>query len=58
MRAAVQHTYGNADALRIEMITTPGIADNEVLVKVHAAGLNRGTRGCSTSATSRRGSGC
>jgi hypothetical protein len=43
MRAVVQHTYGTADALRIETIATPEIADDEVLVKVHAAGLSRGT---------------
>ena len=43
MRAIVQDTYGSADVLRLETIPTPQIADNEVLVRVHAAGLDRGT---------------
>jgi NADPH:quinone reductase-like Zn-dependent oxidoreductase len=43
MRAIVQDGYGNADVLRLAQIATPTIADNEVLVRVHAAGLDRGT---------------
>ena len=43
MQAIVQHTYGAADELRLERISRPEIADNEVLLRVHAAGLDRGT---------------
>jgi NADPH:quinone reductase-like Zn-dependent oxidoreductase len=43
MRAIVQDSYGTADVLRIEQIERPSIAAHEVLVKVHAAGLDRGT---------------
>ncbi len=43
MRAVVQDAYGPADALRPSRITRPGIAAGEVLLKVHAAGLDRGT---------------
>jgi NADPH:quinone reductase-like Zn-dependent oxidoreductase len=43
MRAIVQDTYGTADAWRLEEIDQPHIAANEVLVKVHAAALDRGT---------------
>ncbi|MCW2798341.1 NAD(P)-dependent alcohol dehydrogenase [Nocardioides sp.] len=43
MRAIVQDTYGSADQLRLGRIARPEIADDEVLVRVHAAGLDRGT---------------
>jgi NADPH:quinone reductase-like Zn-dependent oxidoreductase len=43
MRAIVQDTYGSADVLRLAQISTPEIAANEVLLRVHAAGLDRGT---------------
>jgi NADPH:quinone reductase-like Zn-dependent oxidoreductase len=43
MRAIVQDTYGSADVLRLARIGPPKIADNEVLVRVRAAGLDRGT---------------
>jgi NADPH:quinone reductase-like Zn-dependent oxidoreductase len=43
MQAIVQDTYGAADVWRAEEIALPEIAGNEVLVKVHAAGLDRGT---------------
>ncbi len=43
MQAIVQPAYGTADALRLDEIDRPTIADNEVLVEVHAAGLDRGT---------------
>jgi NADPH:quinone reductase-like Zn-dependent oxidoreductase len=43
MRAIVQDGYGSADVLRLAQVATPGIGDNEVLVRVHAAGLDRGT---------------
>jgi NADPH:quinone reductase-like Zn-dependent oxidoreductase len=43
MQAIVQDTYGAADVLRLGRIARPEIADNEVLLRVHAAGLDRGT---------------
>jgi NADPH:quinone reductase-like Zn-dependent oxidoreductase len=42
MRAIVRDTYGPADVLELRDIATPEIADDEVLVRVHAAGLDRG----------------
>ena len=43
MRAIVQDSYGPAEVLRSALIDRPEIADNEVLLRVHAAGLDRGT---------------
>ena len=43
MRAIVQETYGDADSLRLETVERPEFTGNEVLVRVHAAGLDRGT---------------
>ncbi|WP_308466153.1 NAD(P)-dependent alcohol dehydrogenase [Rathayibacter soli] len=43
MRGVVQQRYGSADALHVQSIARPTIADNEVLVQVHAAGLSRAT---------------
>ena len=43
MRAVVQDGYGHADVLRVTQVPTPAIKDGEVLVRVHAAGLDRGT---------------
>ena len=43
MRAIVQDGYGTADVLRLAQVATPTIGDNEVLVRVRAAGLDRGT---------------
>ncbi|MCB0905675.1 MAG: NAD(P)-dependent alcohol dehydrogenase [Nocardioidaceae bacterium] len=43
MRAVVQDRYGDTDMLRFEQTARPTIADHEVLVRVHAAGLDRGT---------------
>ena len=43
MQAIVQDRYGTVDALRLARIARPEIADSEVLVRVHAAGLDRGT---------------
>ena len=43
MRAVVQDAYGSADVLRLARIPRPEVAGNEVLVRVHAAGLDRGT---------------
>lgn len=43
MRAIVQAAYGSADVLHMAQIPKPKVAENEVLVRVHAAGLDRGT---------------
>lgn len=43
MQAIVQRTYGSADVLHLEEIERPTIGNDEVLVRVHAAGLDRGT---------------
>jgi len=43
MRAIVQDKYGEADVLRVGQIARPEPAGNEVLVRVRAAGLDRGT---------------
>jgi NADPH:quinone reductase-like Zn-dependent oxidoreductase len=45
MRAIVEDRYGPApeDVLRPAKIERPAIADGEVLTRVHAAGLDRGT---------------
>ena len=40
MKAIVQRAYGNADVLKLEDIDRPVITDDEVLVRVVAAGLN------------------
>jgi len=40
MKAIVYHEYGSPDVLRLEEVPTPTPADDEVLVKVHAASLN------------------
>jgi NADPH:quinone reductase-like Zn-dependent oxidoreductase len=42
MRAIVQDAYGSADVLELRDIDRPEIGDDEVLVRVHAAGLDRG----------------
>ena len=42
MQAVVQDTYGSADVLRLAQIPQPKIADNEVLVRVRAAGVHIG----------------
>lgn len=43
MRAIVQSKYGDAGDLHLDRIDVPEVADSEVLVRVHAAGLDRGT---------------
>ncbi|MEV8508354.1 NAD(P)-dependent alcohol dehydrogenase [Actinoplanes sp. NPDC051475] len=43
MRAIVHETYGDADVLRPARIARPEPGKGEVLVRVHAAGLDRGT---------------
>jgi NADPH:quinone reductase-like Zn-dependent oxidoreductase len=42
MRAIVQDTYGSADVLHLAQIPRPECSDDEVLLRVHAAGLDRG----------------
>jgi NADPH:quinone reductase-like Zn-dependent oxidoreductase len=42
MKAIVQDTYGSTDVLEFRDIDKPEIADDEVLVRVHAAGVDRG----------------
>ncbi len=43
MTAIVQDRYGSADVLRFETIDRPTIGEDEVLIEVHAAGVDRGT---------------
>ena len=42
MRAITYSTYGSADVLALSQVARPGPSENEVLVRVHAAGLDRG----------------
>ena len=42
MKAIVQDAYGPADVLELRDIAKPTIGDDEVLVRVHAAGVDRG----------------
>jgi NADPH:quinone reductase-like Zn-dependent oxidoreductase len=42
MKAIVRDTYGSPDVLELRDIDKPEIADEEVLVRVHAAGVDRG----------------
>ena len=43
MRAVVQDRYGSSEVLRLAEIPRPGVTAHEVLVRVRAAGLDRGT---------------
>ena len=43
MRAIVQTKYGDAGAIHLDRVDVPEVADGEVRVRVHAAGLDRGT---------------
>lgn len=42
MKAVVQDAYGPPEVLRLAEIDPPAIEDNEVLVRVHATGVDRG----------------
>ena len=42
MQAIVQDAYGPADVLRLEEVERPPVAERDVLVEVHAAGLDPG----------------
>ena len=39
MKAIVQDTYGSPDVLELRDIDKPKVGDNDVLVRVHAAGV-------------------
>jgi NADPH:quinone reductase-like Zn-dependent oxidoreductase len=43
MRTILQDAYGSPDVFRLAQIRIPEAADNQVLVRVRAAGLDRGT---------------
>ena len=43
MRAITQDKYGSAEVLHLADIEPPVIGANELLVRVRAAGLDRGT---------------
>ncbi|HET7718832.1 MAG TPA: alcohol dehydrogenase catalytic domain-containing protein, partial [Acidimicrobiales bacterium] len=43
MKAVIQDTYGTSDVLYVGDVPMPEPGDHEVLIKVHAAGLDRGT---------------
>lgn len=42
MRAMAQHRYGGPDVLQLEKRPLPTVSDDEVLVRVRAAGVDRG----------------
>lgn len=42
MKAVVHHQYGSPDVVRLEDVARPEAGDGEVLVRVRAAGVNRG----------------
>jgi NADPH:quinone reductase-like Zn-dependent oxidoreductase len=41
MKAIVQETYGSPDVLQLSGIDTPEVGEDEVLVRVHAAGVDQ-----------------
>src|SRR6266511_1006194 len=41
MKAIVYHEYGSSDVLELKDIDKPLVKDDEVLVRVHAASVNR-----------------
>jgi NADPH:quinone reductase-like Zn-dependent oxidoreductase len=42
VKAIVQDAYGSTDVLELRDIDRPEIADGELLVRMHAAGVDRG----------------
>jgi NADPH:quinone reductase-like Zn-dependent oxidoreductase len=42
MKAIVQDRYGSPDVLQLREVDTPVVGDDEVLVRVHAAGVDQG----------------
>ncbi len=43
MKAVIQDRYGTSEVLRVGEVDVPEPGENEVLIRVHAAGLDRGT---------------
>lgn len=43
MKAVIQDRYGSSEVLRVDDVAVPEPGDHDVLIKVHAAGLDRGT---------------
>jgi NADPH:quinone reductase-like Zn-dependent oxidoreductase len=43
MKAVTQSGYGSSEVLRLSQVPVPAPGDGDVLVEVHAAGLDRGT---------------
>jgi NADPH:quinone reductase-like Zn-dependent oxidoreductase len=43
MRAVTRHEYGDSGVLRVEEVPRPTVGDEQVLIRVRAAGLDRGT---------------
>ncbi|WP_372733353.1 NAD(P)-dependent alcohol dehydrogenase [Nocardioides sp.] len=43
MRAITQARYGSSEVLRLAQVPRPVVRDDQVLIRVHAAGLDRGT---------------
>jgi NADPH:quinone reductase-like Zn-dependent oxidoreductase len=43
MQAVVQHAYGDADQMHLAEVEVPSLRDDEALVAVQAAGIDRGT---------------
>ena len=43
MRAVVQDRYGSSEVLRLARVARPVLGDDQVLLHVNAAGLDRGT---------------
>ena len=39
MKAMTRDSYGSADVLKLDDIVMPVVADDEVLIRVHAAGV-------------------
>jgi NADPH:quinone reductase-like Zn-dependent oxidoreductase len=42
MKAIIQDAYGSPDVLQLREIDKPVIGDDDVLVRVHAAGVDQG----------------
>ena len=42
MQAIVQRSYGSVDELEVATIDQPAVADDDVQIEVHAAGVDRG----------------
>lgn len=43
MLAVTQTRYGNSEVLRLVQLPRPAVRDDQVLIRVHAAGVDRGT---------------